>query len=150
MWLFDILCIILYIIYIYIYLSCLLYQKQCSMPARKWTEQYNAKRESMKDYKCFFYQYSEFHIFTRESSVWNCYYRTNYNIWYQIIMKSLQEGTLVPVTHVGQSHPTKTFNSSHPLNVFAEQLILNAWKGSWCQRHCQISGKGSHKHCVRL
>ena len=25
-------------------LSCLLYQKQCSMPARKWTEQYNAKR----------------------------------------------------------------------------------------------------------
>ena len=29
------------------------------MPARKWTEQYNAKRESMKDYKYFFYQYSE-------------------------------------------------------------------------------------------
>ena len=30
---------------------------------------YNAKRESMKDCKCFFYQYSEFHVFTRQSSV---------------------------------------------------------------------------------
>ena len=27
---------------------------------------YNAKRESMKDYKYFFYQYSEFHLFTRQ------------------------------------------------------------------------------------
>ena len=32
---------------------------------------YNAKRESMKGYKCFFYQYSEFHVFTRQSSVEN-------------------------------------------------------------------------------
>ena len=36
-------------------MSCLLYRKQCSMPTRKWTEQYNAKRESTKDYKYFFY-----------------------------------------------------------------------------------------------
>ena len=50
------------------------------MPARKGTEQYNAKRESMKDYKYFFYQYSKFHVFTRQSSVENCYQRTNYNI----------------------------------------------------------------------
>ena len=32
---------------------------------------YNVKRESMKDYKCFFYQYWEFHVFTRQSSVEN-------------------------------------------------------------------------------
>ena len=60
-------------------------------------------------------------------------------------MTSIQEGTQVPVTHVGQSHPAKTFNGSHPLNVFAEQPILNAWKGSGCQRHCQISEKGPIK-----
>ena len=63
---------------------------------------------------------------------------------------TLQEGTQVPVTHIGQSHPAKTFNGSHPLNVFAEQLILNACKGSGCQKHCQISEKRSHKHSVRL
>ena len=50
------------------------------MPARKWTEQHNEKRESMKDYKYFFYQYSEHHVFTKQSSVENCYQRTNYNI----------------------------------------------------------------------
>ena len=65
-------------------------------------------------------------------------------------MTSVQEGTQVPVTHVGLSHPAKTFNGSHLLNVFAEQPILNAWKGSGCQRHCQISEKGSHKHSLRL
>ena len=43
------------------------------MPARKWTERYTAKRELVKDYKCFFYRYSEFHVFTRQSSVENCY-----------------------------------------------------------------------------
>ena len=52
-----------YIIYIHIYIYI-----------------YNAKRESIKDYKCFFYQYSEFHVFTRQSSVGNCYQRANYNI----------------------------------------------------------------------
>ena len=92
---------------------------------------YNAK--SVKDYKYFFYQYSEFHVFTRQSSVGNCYQ------WYQIRMTSIQEGTQVSVTHVGQSHPAKTFNGSHPLNVFAEQPILNSWEGSGCRRHCQIS-----------
>ena len=46
--------------------------------------------------------------------------------WYQIRMTSTQEGTQVPVAHVGQSHPTETFNGSHPLNGFAEQPILNA------------------------
>ena len=54
-------------------------------------------------------------------------------------MKSLQEGTQVPITHIGRSHPSKTSNGSHPLSVFAEQLILNARKGSGCQRHCEIS-----------
>ena len=63
--------------------------------------------------------------------------------WYQIRMTTIQEGTQVCITHVGQSHPAKTFNGSHPLNVFAEQPILNAWKGSRCQRHYQISEKGS-------
>ena len=32
---------------------------------------YNAKRELMKDCKYFFSQYSEFHVFTRQSSVEN-------------------------------------------------------------------------------
>ena len=32
---------------------------------------YNMERESMKYYKCFFYQYSGFHVFTRQSSVEN-------------------------------------------------------------------------------
>ena len=64
-------------------------------------------------------------------------------------MTSIQEGTQVAVTHVGQSHPAKTFNGSHLLNIFTEQPILNAWKGSGCQRRCQISEKVSHKHSVR-
>ena len=34
----------------------------------------------MKDDKYFFYQYSEFHVFTGELSVENYYERTNYNI----------------------------------------------------------------------
>ena len=33
----------------------------------------------MKDYKYLFYQYSEFYVFTRQSSVENCYQRTNRN-----------------------------------------------------------------------
>ena len=41
-------------------------------------------------------------------------------------MTSIQEDTQVPVTHVGQIHPAKTFDGSHSLNAFAEQPILNA------------------------
>ena len=41
-------------------------------------------------------------------------------------MTELQEDTQVPITHIGQSHPAKTFNGSHPLNAFVEQLVLNA------------------------
>ena len=65
-------------------------------------------------------------------------------------MTSMQEVIQVCVTHVGQSRPAKTFNGSHPLDVFAKQAILYARKGSGCQRHCQASEKGSHKHSVRL
>ena len=43
------------------------------MPACKWAEQYNLKRDLMKDRKWFFYQYSEFDVFTEQSSVENCY-----------------------------------------------------------------------------
>ena len=43
-------------------------------------------------------------------------------------MTSLQEGTQVPITHARPSHPAKTFDGCHPLNVFAEQPILNAEK----------------------
>ena len=56
-------------------------------------------------------------------------------------MTSIQEVTQVRVTHVWQSRPGKTFNDSHPLNAFPKQLILNAWKGSACQRHFQVSKK---------
>ena len=69
---------------------------------------------------------------------------------YQIRMTSLPQGTQVPVTHVRRSHPAKTFDGSHPLNVFAEQPILNIWKGSRCQRHCQISEKGSHGPLAKI
>ena len=41
-------------------------------------------------------------------------------------MTAIQEGTQVPVTHAGQSHPGKKINGSHSANVFAEQPILNA------------------------
>ena len=40
--------------------------------------------------------------------------------WCQIRMTSIQEGTQVCITHVVQSHTAKTFNGSHPLDVFAE------------------------------
>ena len=43
--------------------------------------------------------------------------------WYQIRMMSLQEGTQNSVTHIGRNYPAKTFNGSHSLNVFAEQLM---------------------------
>ena len=41
---------------------------------------YITKRGSMKDHKCFFCQYLEFHVFTRQSSVENCCQSTSYNI----------------------------------------------------------------------
>ena len=50
------------------------------MPARKTTEQDNAKRESVKDYNYFFYQYLEFYVFPRQSLVEKCYQRIYYNI----------------------------------------------------------------------
>ena len=42
-------------------------------------KQYNEKRELVKDYKYFFYQYA-LHAFTRQSSVERCYHSKNYNI----------------------------------------------------------------------
>ena len=50
-------------------------------------------------------------------------------------MTSLHEDTQVPATRIRRSHLAKTFDGSHPLNVFAEQPISNAWKGSGYQRH---------------
>ena len=104
----------------------------------------------MKDYKHFFYQYSEFHVFTRQSSVENCYQRTNY----KIIVSDKNDAK--PGGHPGPRHTRRTkpsrkkINGSHPLNAFAKQSILNIRKGSGCQRHCQISEKGSQKHSVLL
>ena len=66
------------------------------------TEQYNAKRESMKDYKYFFYQYSEFHVFTRQSSVESCYQRTNYNIM------ASNKNDVNPGGHPGPRHTRRT------------------------------------------
>ena len=81
----------------------------------------------MKDYKYFFYQYSDFHVFTRQSTVENCYQhqRINYNILVSNKNDVNPGGHPGPVTNVGQSHPAKTFNGSHPLNVFSKQPILN-------------------------
>ena len=63
-------------------------------------------------------------------------------------MMTVQEGTEDPVTHIRQSHSPKTFDGSYPSNVFTEQPILNAGKGSGCQTHCHISEKGSHEHSI--
>ena len=47
-----------------------------------------------------------------------------------------------PVIDIRWSHPAKTFDVSHLSNILTEQLILNAWRGSACEIHCQISEKG--------
>ena len=102
---------------------------------------YNVKPGSVKDCKYFFYQYSEFHVFTRQSSVENCYQCTNYNIMVSN-KNDVNPGGHPGPRHTKQSHPTITLNSGHPLNVFVKQPIVNAWKGCGCQRHCQMSEKG--------
>ena len=51
----------------------------------------------MKDYKYFFFQYSEFNVFTRQSSVENCYQRTNYN-----------KNDVNPGGHPGPRHTRRT------------------------------------------
>ena len=38
----------------------------------------------------------------------------------------IYEGVQVPVKHIRRSHSTKTFDGIHLLNVFAEELMLNA------------------------
>ena len=90
----------------------------------------------MKDYKYFFYQYSEFHVFTRQSSVENCYQRTNYNVMVSNKNDVNPGGQPGPRHTRGQRHPATKFNSGDPLNVFAKQPILNACKGCRCQTHC--------------
>ena len=85
----------------------------------------------MKDYECFFNEHSEFHVFTRQSSVSDnqkIFINVQITIqWYEISrMTSFQEGTQIPATHTIQSYPPKTFDDSHPLNVFVEQPILNS------------------------
>ena len=70
--------------------------------------------------------------------------------WDQIRITSLQECTQVPITYIRESHLAQTFRGSHLVNAFAEQLILNVWKGPRCQRHCQISDKGPLKRGIRL
>ena len=91
---------------------------------------YHSKREPMKDYKCFFYQYinTRSFIFLLRNHQLKIFTNVQITIsWYQIRMTSLQEGdTQVRVSHKRPSHPTKTFDGSHLLNVSAEQLILNA------------------------
>ena len=63
---------------------------------------FNVKRESVKDYKYFFYQYLEFHVFTRQSSVENCYQRTNYNIMVS------NKNDVNPGGHPGPRHTCRT------------------------------------------
>ena len=56
----------------------------------------------MKDCKYFFYQYSEFHVITRQSSVENCYQHTNYNI----IVSNKND--VNPERHQGPRHKRRT------------------------------------------
>ena len=81
------------------------------------------KPESVKDYKgkYFFYQYSDFRVFTRQSSVENCYQSTNYNIM---------------VSNKNDVDPGVRRRPSH-INVFSKQPILNAYpKLDW--RHSYL------------
>ena len=80
------------------------------------------KRESVKDYKCFFYQYSE-------SSYLQLKTLTNVQLtmqWYQVRMTSLYEGAQVPVINIRRNNPTQIFDGSQLLNVSVEQPILKA------------------------
>ena len=56
----------------------------------------------MKDYKYFFYQYSESHVFTKQSSVEKCYQRTNYNIMVS------DKNDVNPGGHLGPRHTRRT------------------------------------------
>ena len=69
---------------------------------KRYINKCNAKRESMKDYKYFFYQTLEFRVFTRQSSVENCYQRTNYNIMVS------NKNDLNPGGHPGRRHTRRT------------------------------------------
>ena len=48
---------------------------------------------------------------------------TNYKLQY-----NAPGGTQVPVTHIGQRHPAKAINGSHPLNVFCRTAKPNRLK----------------------
>ena len=63
---------------------------------------YNAKRESVKEYKYFFYQYSAFHVFTKQSSVENFYQHTNCNTMV------LNKNDVNPGRHPGLRHTRRT------------------------------------------
>ena len=56
----------------------------------------------MKDYKYFFYQTLEFRVFTIQSSVENCYQRTNNNILLS------NQNDLIPGGHPGRRHTGRT------------------------------------------
>ena len=56
----------------------------------------------MKDYKYFFYQYSEFYVFNRQLSVENYYERTNYNIMIS------NKNEVNPGGHPGPRHTRRT------------------------------------------
>ena len=77
---------------------------------------YNAKRESMKDYKCFFYQYSDFHVFTRQSSDENCYQHTNYNIMVS------NQNDVTPGGHPGSHHTHGTKPSYKNLTAVIHEM----------------------------
>ena len=51
-------------IYIYIYIIFNIIHNIIYMCISNIYKQYYAKRKSMKVYKCFFYQYSQFHVLT--------------------------------------------------------------------------------------
>ena len=63
---------------------------------------YNTKCESMKDDKYFFYQYSNFHVFTGQSSIENCYQCVNYNIMVS------NKNDANPGGHPGPCHTRRT------------------------------------------
>ena len=71
----------------------------------------------MKDYKCFFYQYSDFHVFTRQSSDENCYQHTNYNIMVS------NQNDVTPGGHPGSHHTHGTKPSYKNLTAVIHEMF---------------------------
>ena len=94
---------------------------------------YIAKRQSMKDCKYFFYQYSQFHVFTRQSSVENCYQPTNY-----YIMVS-NKNDVNPGRHPGPRHTRRTKPSHKNIQRYSSVKCFCRTANPKCMKRFRMS-----------